>query len=164
VSAATLREIASAVAMLASRKPQERAAGAFALARIAERDVSYVNNRKLVEFQEAVAAAGGIPLIVRALDAAERAVVVVVYVLCGFDLCHKYILYLYLYSHSIQHAEPDCDFSGRRYSTAHRPSWFTGRHAFFAAAGALANLSANVENNAMIASAGGIPPLIALLP
>ena len=51
LSAATLRDIASAVAMLGSRKPQERAAGARALAHIACHDVGGNNNRKLVEFQ-----------------------------------------------------------------------------------------------------------------
>ena len=65
LSAATLREIAPAVAMLGSRKPQERSTGARTLARIAH-DVCYGRNRKLVEFQEAVVAAGGIPLVVRA--------------------------------------------------------------------------------------------------
>jgi hypothetical protein len=66
LSAATLREIASAVAMLGSRKPQERAAGAGASTRIARDEVCIHSNRKLVEFQEAVVAAGGIPLIARA--------------------------------------------------------------------------------------------------
>jgi hypothetical protein len=61
--------IASAVAMLGSRKPQERAAAAVALALIADHDVGTNTNRKLVEFQEAFVAAGGIPLIVRALGA-----------------------------------------------------------------------------------------------
>jgi hypothetical protein len=51
LSAATLRDIASAVAMLGSRKPQERAAGARALAHIACHDVGGNNNHKLVEFQ-----------------------------------------------------------------------------------------------------------------
>ncbi len=61
LSAVTMREIASAiaVAMLASRKPQERAAGAYTLARI-DHDVGLDSNRKLVEYQEAMVAAGGV--------------------------------------------------------------------------------------------------------
>ena len=70
--AGTLRDIASAVAMLVSRKPRKRGAGADALARIAWLGIH--NDRKLVEFQEAVAArADGIPLILRALGAADAA-------------------------------------------------------------------------------------------
>jgi hypothetical protein len=59
LSAATLREIAAAVAMLASRKAKERAAGARELALVARRDVGKVSNRKRVELEEAVMAAGG---------------------------------------------------------------------------------------------------------
>jgi hypothetical protein len=86
ISAATLREIACAVAMLASHMPQERAAGARTLAGIADRDNQ--NTRKLHEFQEAVVAAGGIPLLLRALgaaDAATDAATFVVYVLTTYS-------------------------------------------------------------------------------
>jgi hypothetical protein len=60
--------------MLGSRKAKERAAGAHALLWIVVHDVGVNNNRGLVEFQEAVAAAGGIPVIVRALGAVDTAV------------------------------------------------------------------------------------------
>jgi hypothetical protein len=73
--------------MLGSRKPQERVAGARALARVADHDVGILNNLKLVEFQEAVVAARGIPLIVRALGAADAAdhAVFVVYILTTYN-------------------------------------------------------------------------------
>jgi hypothetical protein len=51
-----------------ARVAQGEGAGTGALALIAEQART---NRKLVEFQEAVVAAGGIPLIVRALGAAD---------------------------------------------------------------------------------------------
>ncbi len=54
----------------ASRRSGRRAR---ALAHIIFNDVGDKSNRKLVEFQEAVVAARGIPLIVRALGAADAA-------------------------------------------------------------------------------------------
>jgi hypothetical protein len=85
LGAGTLRGIAAAVAQLASRKSGEQAAGAVGLAEIAS--AAHDNNRKMTDFQTAVVAAGGIPLLVRVLKAqgrnAERAVVAASVVLEG---------------------------------------------------------------------------------
>jgi hypothetical protein len=139
LSAATLREIARAVALLGSRKAKERVAGSRDLARIAKD--GYNNNRKLVEFQEAVVAAGGVPLIVRALGAAETAeyAAYVVLILSAYssDCCVAIAaaggippLIVLLASPSV-HVQTD-------------------------ALNALCNLSASDENEVAIASAGGL--------
>jgi hypothetical protein len=70
LTAATLREVLGAVAMLGSRKAAERAAGVDTLACILS--TMGDSNRKLYEFQAAVVEAGGIPLLVRVLDARAR--------------------------------------------------------------------------------------------
>jgi hypothetical protein len=147
-AAATLREIASAVAMLGSRKPQERAAGAFALARIAACEVGDRSNRKLVEFQEAVVAARGIPLIVRALGAADAA-----------DHAACVVSMLAAYNSACTAAIVAAGGIPRRIALLASPSVGVQDYA----AGALTFLSNHVENKVAIASAGGIPPLIAFL-
>jgi hypothetical protein len=92
LSAATLRAIASGVAMLGSRKPRDQAAGARALAEIIKRDVGHGNTRKLNEVQTAVVEAGGIPLLVRALAGYDPADAV-------RDLC----------AHDVQPGDMGCD-------------------------------------------------------
>jgi hypothetical protein len=95
--------------MLGSRKPQERAAGASALFHIADHDVGIHSNRKLVAFQEAVVAAGGIPLIVRVLG---RPV-------CGGDAAYV----IYVYARGVQTpGARGCDCSGGWYSASDRAS------------------------------------------
>jgi hypothetical protein len=147
--AATLREIASAVALLGSRKPQGRAAGARALVRIAKHDVGAKSNRKLVEFQEAVVAAGGIPLIVRALEADET----------GSADAAMLAHFLTAYNSEMLAVIAAAGVIPPLTSLLASPSLAVQA----AAAGALSNLGMNAGNKVVIASAGAIPPLVALL-
>ena len=136
--------------MLGSRKPQERAAGVRALAQIIIyfNDVDISNNRKLVEFQEAVVTAGCIPLIVRALGAADTAADAVVVV-----------NFLAAYSSASQTAFAAAGVIPPLIALLASPSIRVQENA----AVALCSLSTNAENRVTIASAGGIPRLIALV-
>jgi hypothetical protein len=137
--------------MLGSRKGKERAAGARALVRIAADDsLNLKNNRMLYEYQEAVVAAGGIPLLVRALGAAD------------VDAAHDaaYVVFvLAAYSSDNHTAIAVAGGIPPLIALLRSPSVDVQKQA----AGALGILSNNVENRVTIASAGGIPPLVALL-
>jgi hypothetical protein len=148
VSAAVQRAVAPAVAMLGSRKPKVLAAGARALARFAADEAGETGFFKLVEFQLAVVDAGGVPLLLRTLAAADAAAAensaFVVRLLTEVEnsviwdaiAAARGIppLIALLASRSIKHAVI-----------------------------ALLNLSTGAENRATMASAGAIAPLVALL-
>jgi hypothetical protein len=192
-AAGTRREIESAVALLASRVPHERVVGARALARTAASDVCGKCNQKLVVFQEAVVVAGGIPLLVRVLDAAAdggdaatyAAFVVYMLTACNSKCCSAIAvaggilpLITLLASPSVVTQENagralcNLSMSAENRATIASVGGIPPLIARLAspsvdlqlhAARALSNLSVNVENKVKIASAGGIAPLIALL-
>ena len=140
-----------AVAMLGSRKGKERAAGACALALIANDDVGVSSNCKLVEFQEAVVVTGE-----RRHPAARAGGSG--HCCCGC-CCVRGGNALSAYnSENILRLH----MAGRWYSAPSHASETVGAQA--SAAGALRDLAVIAQNCATIASAGGgIPPLIALL-